>query len=57
MLFRSGAANAEVVALLAKALDVPRRSVRVAVGERSTRKQVDVTGRTKAEVETLLAAL
>lgn len=52
-----GAANAEVIAVLARALDVPRRAISVAVGERSTRKQVDVTGRTKADVERLLASL
>ena len=52
-----GAANAEVVALFARALGVPKRAVSVAVGERSTRKQIDVEGRSPADVERLLSTL
>ena len=51
-----GAANEEVIALFSKALGVPRRAVTVAVGERSTRKQIDISGRTRADVERLLGA-
>lgn len=37
-----GAANAALEALLARALDLPRGAVRVAVGARSRRKLVEV---------------
>jgi uncharacterized protein (TIGR00251 family) len=39
-----GAANAELVEVLANALEVPRRAIRILAGERSRRKRVEVTG-------------
>ncbi len=51
-----GAANAELVAVLAKALDVPRRDLRIALGAGSKRKMVEVTGLEEAEVVRRLAA-
>lgn len=39
-----GAANAELVEVLAAALGVPKRSVTIVTGERSRRKQVRVAG-------------
>ena len=48
-----GAANEELVALLAGSLGVPRRSVRVVSGESARLKVVDVEGVTPADVERL----
>ena len=42
-----GAANAELIALLADAYGVPRRSVAIVSGERSRQKRVRITGATK----------
>jgi len=39
-----GAANDELIAVLAKALDVPRRSIEIVSGERSRAKRVRITG-------------
>jgi len=39
-----GAANAELIEVIAKALDVPRRAVTIASGERSRQKRVRVAG-------------
>jgi uncharacterized protein (TIGR00251 family) len=39
-----GAANAELVALLSAALDVPRRAISIVTGERSRQKLVHVEG-------------
>ena len=39
-----GAANHELVALLAAALDVPKRAIRIVSGERARRKRVTVEG-------------
>jgi uncharacterized protein (TIGR00251 family) len=39
-----GAANAELVALLSKLLDVPRRSIAIVRGETSRRKTVRIDG-------------
>ncbi len=39
-----GAANAELVELLADLLDVPRRNITIVAGERSRQKRVRVTG-------------
>lgn len=41
-----GAANAAIVELIAKTLDVPRRAVTIAVGESGKSKLVDVEGLT-----------
>ena len=37
-----GAANKEVIKLLAKALDIPRSSIRIAAGEAARLKRVEV---------------
>lgn len=39
-----GAANSELIAVLSDALGVPKRSVSIAVGERSRRKTVLIRG-------------
>ena len=39
-----GAANDAVVAALAHALDLPKRSIRIVAGETSRNKTVDITG-------------
>lgn len=44
-----GAANAELIEVLARALGVPRRAVTLVAGERSRRKRVRVAGLTVAE--------
>ena len=50
-----GAANAAVVALVAKALGVAPSNVRVVGGERGRDKRVRVAGLTDADVRTRLA--
>ena len=45
-----GAANAELIDLLAEVLGVPRRAVSIAVGERSRRKTVLIRGLSVDEV-------
>jgi uncharacterized protein (TIGR00251 family) len=50
-----GAANAAVVALVAKALGVAPSTVRVVGGERGRDKRVRVAGLTDADVRTRLA--
>ena len=50
-----GAANAELVRLLAAVLGLPQRNVQIVSGERSREKRVRISGRTAAEVERLLA--
>ena len=49
-----GAANAELVELLAHALGVPRRNVTLIAGERSRAKRVRVRGVTVEDVTRLL---
>jgi uncharacterized protein (TIGR00251 family) len=49
-----GAANDELVRLLARVLDVPRSAVRVVAGERGRTKLVEVDG---VDAETVLRAL
>lgn len=44
------AANDALVTLLASALGVPRRSVRLIAGERSRNKRVVIDGRTEVEI-------
>ena len=46
-----GAANEELIAVLAKALDVPRRAVTIVSGERSRTKRVAVAGITRDAAE------
>lgn len=48
-----GAANAALIALLAKALGVPKRSVRIVSGESSRQKRVEVEGVDAARVRAL----
>ena len=50
-----GAANAELVALLAELLDVPARQVTIAGGERSRLKRVRVVGVTAEHARAALA--
>jgi uncharacterized protein len=49
-----GAANAELVAVIADALQVPKRAVSIASGERSRSKRVHVTGIDRITVESRL---
>lgn len=49
-----GAANAALVALLAKALGVAKRAVTIAAGEASRQKRVQIEGVTAAEVRRLI---
>ena len=49
-----GAANAELIEVLAAALDVPRRDISLIVGERSRTKRVQVRGLTASDVTRLL---
>jgi uncharacterized protein (TIGR00251 family) len=51
-----GKANAALEALLAAAVGVPKRSVRVAAGHGSPRKRVEIAGVTRDEVERRLRA-
>lgn len=48
-----GAANAELVEILADALDVPKRAVSIVSGERSRQKRVRIEGVTR---ETVISA-
>ncbi|MBX3271709.1 MAG: DUF167 domain-containing protein [Sandaracinaceae bacterium] len=50
-----GAANARVIALLAKALGVPKRAVRIVAGAASRDKRVEVDGAEVARVRGLAA--
>jgi uncharacterized protein len=52
-----GAANAELVAVIAADLQVPKRAVSIASGERSRSKRVHVTGLDKPTVEARLKAV
>jgi uncharacterized protein YggU (UPF0235/DUF167 family) len=51
-----GAANEAVVALLADALRVPKRALRVVAGERGRSKRLVVEGYSASELDTRLAA-
>lgn len=50
-----GAANEELVAVLAEVLGVSKRAVRIAVGAGSKHKLVDIDGLDAADVEARLA--
>jgi uncharacterized protein (TIGR00251 family) len=52
-----GAANAELMELLADALDVPRRALTIVSGERSRSKQVRVAGVSSSELEERLSRI
>jgi len=45
-----GEANAALIALLAHALDLPRRDLTLVAGERSRRKRVTISGMRPADV-------
>ena len=49
-----GAANTELIEVLAKALGVPKRVVTIVAGERSRRKRVRVEGVTKDRASAML---
>jgi uncharacterized protein len=50
-----GAANDELIAVLAKALDLPKRRLSVVAGERARDKRVLVQGASLAEVQARLS--
>ena len=50
-----GAANAELIELLAHALGIPRRNIEIVSGHRSRTKRVRITGVTSADLEKLWA--
>ena len=49
-----GAANAELIALIAKKLGVPRSDVEITSGESSKTKQLRITGVTASQMRSLL---
>jgi uncharacterized protein (TIGR00251 family) len=49
-----GAANDELIAVLSRALDVPRRDIVIVSGERSRSKRVRVAGMDRARVLAIL---
>jgi uncharacterized protein (TIGR00251 family) len=49
-----GAANDELIALLAKALKIPKRDIHIVSGERSRSKRVRVAGLDRDQVLTRL---
>ena len=49
-----GAANDALVALLARALDVPRRAVSIVSGDRARRKRLHIDGLSPAAVQARL---
>lgn len=49
-----GKANQELCSFLAKKLGLPKRSVRLAQGEASRRKLVEIDGLSREEIERLL---
>ena len=53
---QDGRANAALESLLAAALGVPKRAVRVAAGHGSARKRVEIDGLERGEVERRLSA-
>ncbi len=50
-----GAANDALIALISKALALPKRAVRIAAGERSRTKRVEIAGLDFAEVQRRLS--
>jgi hypothetical protein len=52
-----GAANAELIRVIAAALDVPARNVSIASGEHARQKRVAVTGIDRAQAESRLIRL
>ena len=52
-----GAANDALIALVSEAFDVPRRAVRVAAGERSRTKRIEIDGSPPLALEQRLAQI
>ena len=52
-----GAANAELIRLLADALDIPKRNVTLVSGDRSRLKRVKIAGLTTADVARKLSCI
>lgn len=52
-----GAANDELIALLARALDLPRRQIRVIAGERARDKRVLIEGVSPQSLASRLSAI
>ena len=50
-----GAANSELIEVLADALDIPKRAIAIVSGERSRSKRVRIAGRTASEIQRLVA--
>lgn len=50
-----GAANSELIEVLADAFDVPKRAIAIVSGERSRTKRVRIVGRTATEAMQLIA--
>jgi len=50
----AGAANAELIEVIANALDVPRRAVTIVAGQQSRRKRVRIDGVTVAHAASRL---
>ena len=48
-----GAANTELMKLLAQVLGIPKRNIEIVAGHRSRTKRLKITGVTSAEVEKL----
>lgn len=51
-----GAANAELVAVLASAFDVPRRAITIVSGDHSRQKRVRIAGVTASQAAAIVAA-
>ena len=51
-----GAANDALIALLAQALDLPKRAIRIVSGERSRAKRVAIEGMTSEQIAEKLQA-
>ena len=52
-----GAANAELIDVLADALGIPKRNITLVSGERSRRKRIRILGLTETEVNRILAGM
>ena len=52
-----GAANAELVEVMAKALGVPKRAVTIVSGERSRQKRVRVVGVSEGDIRSKLSPM
>jgi uncharacterized protein YggU (UPF0235/DUF167 family) len=50
-----GAANDALIALLSSALDLPKRAIRIAAGDRSRMKRVEIAGLDYHEIQRRLS--